>query len=522
MKKRLLSRAAALLTAPLLALQLAGCGASSGGSAENATAQTTASYDQAAVEESGEMEIAAEAPTADSAAKVNYDTGGTLTDTLNQTTMPEDLDLKLIWRASVSMETLEFDESVQQITDLVSEMGGFVESSSSSGGSDASGNYSSKYAYLTIRVPSDKLTGFMGSLNDCGTITSQNLSSENISLEYADTEARKEALQTEYDRLLELMAQADSENRDVRLIELSDLLNDARALLRVSGAVGKHDAVGRVRDDLLRLRSRRINRHVTASHGKGTGDVFLRAKVQKRHSLARAVQRPDHGRTLFLLACRKRFLIKNSASGNGSVLRKILRALHLIFLRAGNLLHHLTRGVGRKLRQDLFQIVILIGGDHAVHGSLFSQDLRQRPGIDSRDSGNVIFLQIFLNAAVGSEVAGHSGQLSHDKTVRPGPSGFTVLPAHAIVSDQRIGHADCLSRIGRVCQHFQITGHGCVEYDFTDYLFVSPDRSTFKYGTVFQYQICLHVLTSRFEADSASVRIHMKNGPAGHSPVRVP
>ncbi len=38
MKKRLLSRAAALLTASLLALQLAGCGASSGGSAENATA----------------------------------------------------------------------------------------------------------------------------------------------------------------------------------------------------------------------------------------------------------------------------------------------------------------------------------------------------------------------------------------------------------------------------------------------------------------------------------------------------
>ena len=64
-----MSRAAALLTASLLALQLAGCGASSGGSAENATAQTTSSYDQAAVEESGEMEIAAEAPTADSAAR---------------------------------------------------------------------------------------------------------------------------------------------------------------------------------------------------------------------------------------------------------------------------------------------------------------------------------------------------------------------------------------------------------------------------------------------------------------------
>ena len=257
MKKRLLSRAAALLTASLLALQLAGCGASSGGSAENATAQTTASYDQAAVEESGVMEIAAEAPTADSAAKVNYDTGGTLTDTLNQTTMPEDLDLKLIWRASVSMETLEFDESVQQITDLVSEMGGFVESSSSSGGSDASGNYSSKYAYLTIRVPSDKLTGFMGSLNDCGTITSQNLSSENISLEYADTEARREALQTEYDRLLELMAQAEDVDAviaiEARLSEVRLQLDSLSSQLRTYDNLVDYSTVNITLEEVYKL-----------------------------------------------------------------------------------------------------------------------------------------------------------------------------------------------------------------------------------------------------------------------------
>lgn len=232
MKKRLLSRVAALLTASLLALQLAGCGAASGGSAES----TSSSYDMAAVEESGEMALTAEAPAANTASKENYDTGGTLTDTLNQTAMPENLNLKLIWRANVSMETLEFDKSVQQITALVSEMGGFVESSSSSGGTDASGNYSRKYAYLTIRVPSDQLTGFMGSLNDCGTITSQDLSSENISLEYADTEARKEALQTEYDRLLDLMAQAEDVDAviaiEARLSEVRLQLDSLSSQLR--------------------------------------------------------------------------------------------------------------------------------------------------------------------------------------------------------------------------------------------------------------------------------------------------
>ena len=47
-------------------------------------------------------------------------------------------------------------------------------------------------------------------MEDCGTITYQDLSSENISLEYADTQARKDALKAEYDRLLELMAQAEN------------------------------------------------------------------------------------------------------------------------------------------------------------------------------------------------------------------------------------------------------------------------------------------------------------------------
>ena len=133
-----------------------------------------------------------------------------LSDPLAQTSMPDGLNLKLIWRANLSMETLEFDKTLQQVSALVSELGGFIESSSSSGGSDASGNYINQYASITARIPSKDLNGFISRLNDCGTITNQRLSSENISLEYADTEARKQALQTEYDRLLELMAQAEN------------------------------------------------------------------------------------------------------------------------------------------------------------------------------------------------------------------------------------------------------------------------------------------------------------------------
>lgn len=139
MKKYSLIRAVfALITASAITLSFAACGASSGGSA--AQTKSSAAYD-AAYEE----EIGVEAPTEEamiSENKVNPDTAGTaLSEGISQTTMPDNLNLKLIWRANVSMETLEFDQSVQQVTDLVNELGGFIESSSSSGGSDAQGNY---------------------------------------------------------------------------------------------------------------------------------------------------------------------------------------------------------------------------------------------------------------------------------------------------------------------------------------------------------------------------------------------
>lgn len=189
----------ALLAALVLAVSMTACGSSSySGSSANykETARIDTAYDTAMEEEVGEA---------------NPDTGGgSFSELASQASVPANLNLKLIWRADIRMETLQFDQSISSITEKVSQLGGFVENSYTSGGSDLQGNYLEKYATLTLRVPADKLNDFLSDLGDCGTITRQNLSSENISLEYADTEARKRALETEYDRLLELMAKAES------------------------------------------------------------------------------------------------------------------------------------------------------------------------------------------------------------------------------------------------------------------------------------------------------------------------
>ena len=133
MTKHLPTRLLTLLTALSLSLLFTACGASSKG-------QSSETAMDAEVEEVIYENTAAEAP----ADKAN----SMLSDPLAQTSMPDGLNLKLIWRANLSMETLEFDKTLQQVSALVSELGGFIESSSSSGGSDASGNYINQHASL--------------------------------------------------------------------------------------------------------------------------------------------------------------------------------------------------------------------------------------------------------------------------------------------------------------------------------------------------------------------------------------
>ena len=204
------------LLASSLVVSLAGCGAES--------SKQNMAQDEMSEEVTEEMVME---DSADSGLpQAGAGESGAVANTLSAVTQEESV--KLIWRADLSMETLEFDKTLSQINALIEEQKGFVESSSSSGGSDAQGNYINKSAYLTARIPANQLNLFLSKLNGFGSITSQNLSSENISLQYADTQARKEALQTEYDKLIDLMAKA--ENIDT-VIALEARLSEVRLQL---------------------------------------------------------------------------------------------------------------------------------------------------------------------------------------------------------------------------------------------------------------------------------------------------
>ena len=116
---------------------------------------------------------------------------------------------KLIKTVSMSMETKEFDALLEDIRRQVEEMGGYIEDSDISGSSYYS-TRGNRNAWLTLRIPAGKLEGFVTVVEELGNVVSKRESVEDITLRYVDVESHKKALETEQERLLELLERAEN------------------------------------------------------------------------------------------------------------------------------------------------------------------------------------------------------------------------------------------------------------------------------------------------------------------------
>jgi hypothetical protein len=126
--------------------------------------------------------------------------------TTNPTSDPK-ADVKLIYRANISIQTTDFEEAIDGINKLISECGGYIESSESDNGSYYSqGSY--HRAYICVRVPSDKYRQFVDGVNGNCYVTNINESVEDVGLAYYEIEGRLRTLYTKQERLNELLSQA--------------------------------------------------------------------------------------------------------------------------------------------------------------------------------------------------------------------------------------------------------------------------------------------------------------------------
>jgi len=130
------------------------------------------------------------------------------------------------WIVTVHMdaETEDLDALLAQLDGHIADLNGYIENHSIYNGSNYS-RYRYRNATLTIRIPADKVDAFAAQVGDISNVVSTDLTREDITLAYVDTESRMKALQTEEARLLELMEQAETMSD---LLEIEARLTDVR------------------------------------------------------------------------------------------------------------------------------------------------------------------------------------------------------------------------------------------------------------------------------------------------------
>ena len=120
---------------------------------------------------------------------------------------------KIIYSANVDMETLDFEETVAAVEEMVERYGGFFESSSVSGNSysdEYHGYTGGRYANYVIRVPVESFNEMTGSLDTIGNVLNVYRYVENITQQFYDSQSRLDAYEIEEERLLSMLEQAET------------------------------------------------------------------------------------------------------------------------------------------------------------------------------------------------------------------------------------------------------------------------------------------------------------------------
>lgn len=139
---------------------------------------------------------------------------------------------KVITSIHLNLETKEFDSTIENLGKIISTNKGYIENSHISDRGRIN-NKIYKYADYTIRIPRNNLEGFTDEIGSIGNITSQNISKEDITKQYYDTESRLNLLKTKEERMTALLKKADK-MEDIIAIEnqLSDIIHQKENLTK--------------------------------------------------------------------------------------------------------------------------------------------------------------------------------------------------------------------------------------------------------------------------------------------------
>ncbi len=190
------------------AMLLGGCGQSSSSSFYEESTSAMGAYENA--------------KSAEFAEESAYDSADVTADNSAASDVAAQTNRKLITTMNLDVETDDLDKTSSDIESKVTSLGGYIESSTVNNETEYRGNRNS---YYTIRIPADKLDGFIESIEGSTNILSKSVNVQDVTLEYVDTESRKTALITEEKRLLEILEEAESVED---IIKIEERLSDVR------------------------------------------------------------------------------------------------------------------------------------------------------------------------------------------------------------------------------------------------------------------------------------------------------
>ena len=148
---------------------------------------------------------------------------GALTSVSDSAAPEIDTDQKLIKRVNMEAETEDLEALLPQLMGEISALKGYVQSQEVYNGSSYT-SYRYRNAQLVIRIPAENLDALVDQVKGASNVTIYNESVEDVTLTYVDMETRIKVLETERDRLLELMEKAET---------MSDLLEIEARLTQV-------------------------------------------------------------------------------------------------------------------------------------------------------------------------------------------------------------------------------------------------------------------------------------------------
>lgn len=125
-----------------------------------------------------------------------------------------DSERKLVRNARADLEVRSFEDALRQVAALASEAAGYIATSSSE--KQENGKLRGE---VVVKVPRDNVDSFLEKLSQVGELKNQTLGSDDVTKQYADTDARLKNAQAMEQRLLEILKKKSDDINDLLAVE---------------------------------------------------------------------------------------------------------------------------------------------------------------------------------------------------------------------------------------------------------------------------------------------------------------